>query len=319
MMTRRAVLVYLWVAVLLALGAEAGAQTTSAPALYRLESGSSFNRGCYPPCDCPLFSTPDIRGTYTLTFDHQDPLFTWYRVDDVNWTVTIDGTDTRITGWGSYRRGGEVALQQQMTLELSVGDAPKEIFDSGLVGGGESFPSVNVTISVNGMVCLDTVIGIKSKPVPATDITAYTLNHSRYDAGCFGPCVCPIREWPIRGTFKLVDLPSATTPVRREWAVADVSWATISPALPLERHFSGFGSYQIVEVGPTSKQRMVLDLEELNSGTESRFDSGMVIGGTEFPAIDIDLSVNGFYCNDKAFFLHAAPQSSRQKIRRQAD
>jgi hypothetical protein len=293
---------------LLGLTARGGAQTGPAPVLYRLDSGSSFSRGCYPPCTCPLFTTNDIRGTYTLTLDHQDPLFTWYRVENVNWTVTIDGTDTRITGSGKYKRGGQLAVQQQMTLDLSVGGAPKETFDSGLVGGAESFPKINITISIHGMVCLDTVIDIKSSPAPASDITTYALNNSTYVEGCFPPCTCPIQQWPVGGTFRLVALPNATTPIRREWAVVDVNWATISPTPPPARRFSGFGSYQIVQVGPTSNQRMVLDLKELNSGTQSRFDSGTVSGGTQFPNIDIDLSVNGFYCNDKAFYLHAAPQ-----------
>jgi hypothetical protein len=303
MMTRRELLVCLCGLMLLGSAPRADAQ----PVLYRLESGSSFSRGCYPPCTCLLFSTNDIRGTYTLTFDHQDPLYTWYRVENVNWTVTIDGTDTRITGSGTYKRGGQVAAQQQMTLDLSVGGAPKETFDSGLVGGGGLFPKINITISVNGMVCFDTVIDIKSQPVPASDITSYALNNSTYAEGCFPPCECLLQQWPVGGTFKLVALPSATTPIRREWAVVDVNWATISSVFPPARRFNGFGSYQIVQVGPTSNQRMVLDLKELNSGTESRFDSGTVSGGTQFPNIDIDLSVNGFYCHDKAFYLHAAP------------
>ena len=78
--------------------------------------------------------------------------------------------------------------------------------------------------------------------------------------------------------------------------------------VPPARRFNGFGSYQITQVGPTDNNRMVLDLTELNSGTTSRFDSGTVSGGSQFPQIDIDLSVNGFYCNDKAFYLHAKPQ-----------
>src|SRR5688572_21399045 len=110
MMTRRAVLVGLCGLMMLPLGMRAEAQSDPAPVLYRLENDSSFSRGCYPPCKCPLFTTNDIRGTYRLTFDHQDPLYTWYRVDEVNWTVTIDGTDTRITGSGEYRRGGQVAV-----------------------------------------------------------------------------------------------------------------------------------------------------------------------------------------------------------------
>jgi hypothetical protein len=229
-------------------------------------------------------------------------------VENVNWTVTIDGADKRITGAGTYKRGGQLAIQQQMTLDLVVDGVAQQTFDSGLVTGGAEFPKINVTISVNGMVCYDTVIGIVSSPVPATDITAYALNNSTYEEGCFPPCLCPIQSWPVGGTFKLVPLPNVTTAIRREYAVVNVSWATISSSTTPARRFSGFGNYRIRDVGPTSNQRMVLDLKELNSGTQSRFDSGSVTGGTQFPNIDIDLAVNGFYCNDKAFFLHAMPQ-----------
>jgi hypothetical protein len=123
-----------------------------------------------------------------LTFDRVDPLFTWYRVENVNWVVTIDGTDTRITGSGTYKVGGEVALQQQMTLKLGVGSGAAQTFDSGLVGGGSSFPEIDIAMSVNGMVCFDTVIDIRSKPVPATDLEPYDLHDSMYLEGCFPPC-----------------------------------------------------------------------------------------------------------------------------------
>jgi hypothetical protein len=307
MLTRRAALVSALVALVMELAsARAGAQS-SPSTLYRLESGSSFSRGCYPPCTCPLFTTNDIRGTYVLTFDHVDPLFTWYRVENVNWVVTIDGTDTRITGSGTYKVGGEVALQQQMTLKFVVGSGAAQNFNSGLVGGGSSFPEIDIAMSVNGMVCFDTVIDIRSKPVPATDLEPYDLHDSTYLEGCFPPCKCVLRQWPVGGTFALVPLNNATTPIRREWAVVNVNWATISPTVLRHRQFRGFGMYHIVEVGPTARNRMVLDLTELNSGKTARYDSGSAIGGTQFPQIDIDIAVNGFYCNDQAFYLHASP------------
>ena len=305
MMNRRAMLLVF--AAVLGLASGAAALQGPAPVLYRLDKGSSFSRGCYPPCLCPLYSTDDIRGTYTLTLDHSDPQFTVYRVENVNWTVTLDGGDKRITGSGTYRRGGQVALQQQMTLNLVVDGAAQQTFDSGLVSGADAFPKINVTISVSGMVCFDTVIGVASSPVPVSELRTYGLHDSTYQEGCLPPCDCPIQSWPIAGSFVLVPLPNATTPVRREWAVVNVNWATLSSTPPPARRFNGFGSYKIVDVGPSSNQRMVLDLKELNSGTQTRFDSGTVSGGTQFPNIDIDLAANGFYCNDKVFFLHASP------------
>jgi len=305
MLTRRPIVVSVLVLVIAGFSAWLGyAQDGGAATLYRLEAGSSFTRGCFGPCLCPIFATEDVRGTYTLAFDHQDPLFTWYRIENVNWVTTIGGADTRITGSGSYRVGGEVAVQQQIQLKLQIGDEDSRLFDSGLVSGATSFPDINITFSVNGMVCFDTVIDIRSQPVPSSDITPYKLDSSAYDEGCFPPCRCLLRNWPIGGTFNLLPLHNATTPIRREFAVVDVKWMTISPP---ERIFSGYGWYQIVEVGPTSNNRMVLDLTEANGGTMSRFDSGVVPGGTDFPRIDTDLPVNGFYCFGKVFFLHAEP------------
>ena len=38
-----------------------------------------------------------------------------------------------------------------------------------------------------------------------------------------------------------------------------------------------------------------------------RFDSGLLYGGAEFPAIRIAISLNGQVCFDTVFDLHAAP------------
>ena len=83
----------------------------------------------------------------------------------------MGGVDTQVTGSGTYRVGGEVAVLQQMTLKLKVGNEQPQAFDSGLVPAGSSFPEIDITVSVNGMVCFDTVTGIRSRPVPARDIT----------------------------------------------------------------------------------------------------------------------------------------------------
>src|SRR5437667_10822795 len=243
----------------------AGAQSTISPTLYRLEAGSSFSRGCYGPCQCPIFTTEDIRGTYTLALDHVDPLFTWYRVEKVNWVVALGGMATRVTGSGTYRVGGEVAVQQQMKLTLTIGDERAQTFDSGLVGGEGSFPEIDIAMSMNGMSCFDTVIDIRSKPVSAP----YALSASTYDEGCFAPCLCPIREWPVGGSADLVPLPNASTPTREEFAVVNVVWATISTSPPPERQFAGFGTYQIARKESTSQHRMVLDLTEANRDRKS--------------------------------------------------
>lgn len=306
---RRSLLFWAWTLILLGLAAPAWAQIGPAPSLYRLESGSSFTRGCYPPCTCPIATTNQIRGTFRLTFDHQDSLFTYYRVDTVNWNVTLGDQEFRVIGSGTYKRGGEVAIQQQMILTLTVDGQDPQTFDSGLVASSATFPDIDITVSVNGMVCFDTVVHIVARVVPAAEILPYALKSSTYEEGCFAPCDCPLHQFPLSGTLRLVPLPNAATPIHQEWAVVDINWQTVTTTPP-GRTFTGFGNYAITQVGPTANQRMQLDISEISSGTAAptRFDSGTVAGGTQFPNIDINLSVHGFYCLDRAFLLHCRPQ-----------
>src|SRR5262249_2964340 len=55
--------------------------------IYRLTETSSFQRGCFPPCLCPVMQSGSERGTLLLTFTGFDGLFRHYHVDDVSWKV----------------------------------------------------------------------------------------------------------------------------------------------------------------------------------------------------------------------------------------
>jgi hypothetical protein len=93
---------------------------------------------------------------------------------DVSWKVSgsvyATPPDAPIAGAGSYRVGGEFAVQQRMEAELQVADEPSAPFDSGLVVGGGGFPDqIDVEISRNGKVCFDTVMHVvaaQAQPVP---------------------------------------------------------------------------------------------------------------------------------------------------------
>src|SRR6185503_14028820 len=115
---------------LLAPGAVLAQGPAPSTVAYVLGSDSQFETGCFGPCACPILGTP-LTGTFDLTFDHSDPLFEYYRVTDVRWSLPQRG-GTPITGSGTYRVGGEVAVQQQMILDLTAGSQPVRHFDSGL-------------------------------------------------------------------------------------------------------------------------------------------------------------------------------------------
>jgi hypothetical protein len=92
-------------------------------------------------------------------------LFTTYAVTGVKWTILMNGRSTTVTGSGTYKVGGEFALQQELSLDLRVGRGTVQHFDSGLVGDSTPFPNIKVSISLHGEVCLDTVFNISASPV----------------------------------------------------------------------------------------------------------------------------------------------------------
>ena len=161
---KRGALLFLLGAV--AVSGPASAQTNTTPALYRLNPDSSFEQGCFPPCMCPVMITQPVMGTFLLTPTGFDGLFNTYAVTDVNWVVVIGGTATTVSGGGTYRVGGEVALLQELALDLQVGGSKLAHFDSGLVADSVSFPNIAVAISTNGQVCFDTVFDVRASPVP---------------------------------------------------------------------------------------------------------------------------------------------------------
>src|SRR6266487_3476179 len=207
-----------------AVNTPASAQTST---LYRLNKDSTFQQGCFPPCLCPIMIAVPVKGTFVLTPTGFDGLFDTYAVTDVNWLVSIGGNDTTVTGSGTYKIGGEFALQQQLSLDLQVGGDKAQHFDSGLVTGPAPFPDIKVTISVNGQVCFDTVFEVSASPVPLDQINPYRLlAGSTFQRGCFEACDCALGPLDqIVGTFDLV--PLDTTPLFREFAVVNVRWVAL--------------------------------------------------------------------------------------------
>jgi hypothetical protein len=293
------------VAVTLTLGADkASAQVAiDAPTIYRLNPVSSFQQGCFPPCLCPIRLGDGVRGTLVLAASGFDGLFNNYTVTDVNWTVTLGDQELRVTGSGTHKVGGEFAVEQQLSLDLQVGDDPVQHFDSGLVPGGGQFPDISVTISIHGQVCFDTVVVVDASPVPTEQIHPYVLlPESTLQRGCFPPCLCPLEvPRPISGTFALVDLGQG--PLFTEFAVANVDWVAADGALGIP--IRGVGTFRVGGEFAV-QQQLSLDLQ-VGDAEQTHFDSGLVEDGSEFPRIDSMISVHGGVCFDTVIDLHAEP------------
>src|SRR5262245_24811372 len=144
----------------------AGQGTSSDSVPYALAAPpSEFEWGCYGACACPLVIQSQIVGTFLLTRTHSDPLFTYYDVTDVHWKVDSPAGPVAITGAGSYRLGGEVALEEQLTLDLSFGNGPVQRFDSGLRSVGAPFPEIRTRLALHGdTACFDSLLTVDAKP-----------------------------------------------------------------------------------------------------------------------------------------------------------
>jgi len=144
--------------------------------LYTLRKDSRMQSGCFGPCECPVLVQGPVEGRFRLRFQGFDGLYDNYAVDDLRWIVHEPSQDVVVTGSGSFRIGGEVALQQQLSLDLVVGTDPVEHFDSGLVTPTSSFPNIDARISIHGEICHDTVFDLHARRVRELEVARSTVS-----------------------------------------------------------------------------------------------------------------------------------------------
>ena len=161
-------------------GAQARAgqtDSTNVQQHYVLSSESRYMTGCFGMCACPVILTSGLKGTFDLRHVGFDGLYDNYDVLNVRWTAQDTTATISMQGSGTYRVGGEVAIQQQMKLDLTVGGGAPLHFDSGLVSGGGSFPRITIDISLHqNTACKDTVMHVDADdPVSAVPSTAANM------------------------------------------------------------------------------------------------------------------------------------------------
>lgn len=173
----------------------ASAQTDQSR-LYILKAGSTYDTGCFGSCLCPIVEQP-MQGTFRLLKSGVDPLFTNYDVLDVRWTLPNAPQNMTIVGSGTYKVGGEFAVQHQMALDLSIGGGPVRHFDSGLILGGGTFPDIDIKLSLHGQqACVDTMLHVIATPATATS--------SEGSDGTVLPGIRAVTPSPFRDQVRLV-------------------------------------------------------------------------------------------------------------------
>jgi hypothetical protein len=147
---------------LLCSGPLAQAQESGQP--YALQKDSEFEYGCFGPCACPILVQSGMDGGFLLTPRGPDGLFFDYDVLDVRWVIPSQGDSLPVTGYGTYRVGGEFANQEQLILNLSIGNGAPRIYDSGVVTKANQFPTIDLDIASGGFSCFDTVFAVHADP-----------------------------------------------------------------------------------------------------------------------------------------------------------
>jgi hypothetical protein len=94
------------------------AQTTNAQ-LYSLVAGSQLVDDC-PICGRPTILAP-LTGTFNLSVLDQNPLFTRYQLTNITFHAGAQtGLEYKVVGSGIYQIGGEVAILQDLFLDVAI-------------------------------------------------------------------------------------------------------------------------------------------------------------------------------------------------------
>src|ERR1051326_1392937 len=100
-------------------GGRGFAQLSPTERIYTLISGSELLEDC-PICDHVIIPVP-LTGTFALRFLDQNPLFTRYEIQNVSFHAgAAPGREYQVVGSGTYQIGGEVAVAQDMFLDVQI-------------------------------------------------------------------------------------------------------------------------------------------------------------------------------------------------------
>jgi hypothetical protein len=153
---------------LLALSPSAAPAASIDPPFYALITPpSKLEIGCQGPCACPIIDSPTY-GSFELVRTGADPLYTYYDVQRYIASFNNGPGAVALTGSGHYKIGGEVALMQELTLDLEIEGQPPVHLDSGLKPVTVPFPQIDIACAAHGFYCHDTVLVVDAKPIEPT-------------------------------------------------------------------------------------------------------------------------------------------------------
>ena len=131
-------------------------------ATYRLTDLAEYAQGCFGECECPTVYS-GVSGTFRLTPITITGTYDQYSVSNVDWSIGFNGEP--VTGDGTLTNFNEVAALQRLELDLTFALQPPIHLDSHFVTPGAQWPEIDITVSMNDMVCYDTVFWVRAVPI----------------------------------------------------------------------------------------------------------------------------------------------------------
>jgi hypothetical protein len=98
------------------------------PTTYYLHRGSTYQQGCWGPCDCLITDRAPMLGSFVLTLANVGDVTDQYTFTNINWHVPTLATQpfgAAITGSGHFLTGQHpYATHQYLTLDLTITPPP---------------------------------------------------------------------------------------------------------------------------------------------------------------------------------------------------
>jgi hypothetical protein len=155
-------------AVGLALGLSAlGQGIPDGETFYELDQESAWLEGCIVgTCLCPVALFDDLSGSFRLVEVPTLQPGPWriFEVNNVRWKLRRGDQIVEIRGSGLYQTAAPVLDEQRLTLDLTIDGDPIEPLDSGTVGGGLAFPSIEVQALTPGQ-CYQEGVWLSADPL----------------------------------------------------------------------------------------------------------------------------------------------------------
>ena len=204
--------------------------------LYRLDAGSSFQRGCLDPAYCDVPAPVPLSGTFVLTPTQKDFDLDAYEMSEVHWQDGSGG-GLLLLGGGSYWVRSPFSVFRVIMAHLG-GTVPEARFE-GRADGAGTFSRLDITMSASLGPYDDARIVLIASPVPDTEIRWFRVHaSSTYKRGVCNSASVDSRA--LTGTFGLLEL----HPGLADLEVVSVRWRALSrdSTDPSDLFLSDFGT-----------------------------------------------------------------------------